>query len=776
MVVFRRHSGGARALGATPIRVVAALALLSSPARAAEQGPQAPPLRAARIEAEDTPPVVDGRVEEAIWSRAEPASHFVQQQPDEGRPATELTEVRIVYDQHNLYIGVVSFDSEPDKIVVTQGRRDAELTDTDSVQIILDTFHDHQNAFLFGTNPLGIEHDGQIAAEGQTSGALGPGQQTGFGASGAQRGQLLGYNKNWDGEWTVRSQITERGWETELAIPFRTLRYDGGPDRSWGINVMRNIRRKNEQVFLAPIPRAYNIYRVSLATELVGLNLPARHELRATPFALTGFHHDNTLPRDPDETLGEVGLDVKWGITPKLTADFTLNTDFAQVEVDEEQINFTRFDLFFPEKRPFFLENAATFQFGQPQQVDLFFSRRIGLSRLGEPIDILGGARLSGKLGRFNVGLMDMQTREATSPRTGLLIAPANNFAVARVQREFGRRSNFGAIFVNRQATGSAAAPPDFNRAYGLDANLAVSRNARFFAFLARSDSPRPLGSDWAGRGFFDYRGNLWEVRGGYTQVGERFNADVGFVPRVGYRKPEIAVQWGPEPQSPSLRWIRRFTPHINFTDHYGFAGELQTRFWHVHFFEIFQQNGGRFGAQVNFQADRPVVPFPVFAGRDGQRVTIPPGFYKWTEWAIHWASDPSRLAYLSAQLNWGGFYDGERSQLNTELGTQTKGRFQSSVGYIHNDVKLPDGPFTTDLVRFKATYSFTPRVLLQALIQYNSQIQQLSSNIRFAWLARSGTGFFIVYNESRDSYVSGSMEQVLGRALIVKYTRQFDF
>jgi hypothetical protein len=764
-------------LGASARGAAGLLGLLASATLALGQGNGGSGLRAVYLEVEEAAPSIDGRVEEAVWSKVEPASQFTQQQPDEGQPSTERTEVRVLHDQKNIYIGIICFDSEPDKIVVTQGRRDAELTDTDSVQVILDTFNDHQNAFLFGTNPLGLEHDGQIAAEGQTGGVLGPGQSTGFGASGAQRGQLLGYNKNWDADWTVRSQITARGWETEMAIPLRTLRYDGGKDRHWGINVMRNIRRKNEQAFLSPIPRAYNIYRVSLAADLSGLHLPTRRDLRATPYALTGFSQDNTLPRDPNEALGELGLDVKWGITPKLTADLTVNTDFAQVEADEEQINFTRFDLFFPEKRPFFLENAATFQFGQPQQVDLFFSRRIGLSRQGEPIDILGGARLSGKVARFNLGLMDMQTREAASPRTGALIAPANNFAVARVQREIGQRSNFGAVFVNRQGTGDSASPQDFNRAYGLDANLAVAKNARFFGFLARSDSPDPLGSDWSGRAFLDYRGSLWEARGGYTQVGERFNAEVGFVPRVGYRKPEVFLQWGPEPHSSRFPWVRRLTPHISLADHYGFAGELQTRFWHIHFFELWQQDGGRFGAQINLQADRPVRPFTVYAGRDGKRVTIPPGYYDWKEWAVHWASDPSRLVYLSAQVNWGGFYDGDRTQLNAELGTQTKGRFQSSLGYIHNDVALPYGDFTTDLVRFKATYSFNPRVLLQALVQYNGPVRQLSSNIRFAWLSRSGTGFFIVYNENRDTYASSSLEeQVLGRALIVKYTRQLDF
>ena len=242
----------------TRARAVLLVGLLSLATIALGQSAERPSLRAVRLSGEATAPVIDGRVDDAVWAQVEPASHFIQQQPDEGQPATERTEVRVLHDARNIYIGIICFDSEPARIVVTQGRRDAELTDTDSVQVILDTFNDHQNAFLFGTNPLGLEHDGQIAAEGQTSGALSP-QQTGFGASGAQRGQLLGYNKNWDGDWTVRSQITERGWETEMAIPLKTLRYDGGTDRHWGINVMRNIRRKNEQAFLAPIPRAYNI-------------------------------------------------------------------------------------------------------------------------------------------------------------------------------------------------------------------------------------------------------------------------------------------------------------------------------------------------------------------------------------------------------------------------------------------------------------------------------------------------------------------------------------
>jgi len=368
---------------------------------------------------------------------------------------------------------------------------------------------------------------------------------------------------------------------------------------------------------------------------------------------------------------------------------------------------------------------------------------------------------------------MDMQTEDAHDARTGRLIAPANNFGVARIQREFARRSNLGAILVNRQATGAFAGQSDFNRAYGADLNLAAGRNTRVFAFIARSDSPRPTGSDSAGRLYADFRSDVWEIRGGYTQVGERFNAEGGFVPRVGFRKPEIFVQFGPEPKSERLRWIRKFTPHVSMQNFYGFDDRLQSRFWHFHP-EVQLQNGGRIGFQVNNNADRPLRPFRIFAGRNGKSVTIPPGLYKWWEWAPSLSTDPSARVFVSSQITVGNFYDGDRKQYNIDVGIQARGRFQAGIGYIRNDVNLPHGDFVSDLIRVKTTYSFTPRLLLQALVQYNSQTAQASSNIRFAWLSRGGTGFFLVYNDERDTFGLG--DSVLGRALIIKYTRRFDF
>ena len=368
-------------------RVALTVACLCIPLGAFGQDSERPNLTISRVA--DAPPVIDGVVDDEVWSRVAPFSAFIQQEPNEGDPATERTEIRFLLDRQNLYVAMICFDSDPQNILVSQSRRDADLGDTDSVRILLDTFNDGQNAFVFGTNPFGIEYDGQVMAEGQSA----------------------GFNVNWDADWTVRARITPRGWEAEFAIPLKTLRYNPGDERTWGVNVMRNIRRKNEQVFLSSVPRGYNLYRVSVAGKLHGLSLPVRRDLRLIPYVAGTVNDDKTLLTDPTRQTADVGLDFKWGVRADLTLDLTVNTDFAQVEADEQQINLTRFPLFFAEKRPFFLENAQVFQLGQAQSIDLFFSRRIGLSSAGEPIDILGGGRLSGKLGGFNVGVLNIDRK-----------------------------------------------------------------------------------------------------------------------------------------------------------------------------------------------------------------------------------------------------------------------------------------------------------------------------------------------------------------------------
>ena len=714
-----------------------------------------PQLEVGHLIGEDRP-VVDGKVDEAVWSAEGAYSTFTQQEPNEGQPATERTEVWFLIDQTNLYVAVICYDSEPGRLVVSQSRRDASLSNSDSVQILLDTFNDGQNAFVFGTNPFGIEYDAQVMGEGQTGGG-------GFRSG--------GFNLAWDADWTVRAIQSERGWEAEFAIPLRTLRYDPGEERVWGVNILRNIRRKNEQVFLAPVPRGYSLQRVSVAGKLNGLSLPRRRDLKFTPFAAGSFNDDKTLVTDTVDGAGDIGLDVKWGVRADLTLDLSVNTDFAQVEADDEQVNLTRFALFFPEKRPFFLENAQVFQLGQPRTIDLFFSRRIGLAG-GRPVDILGAGRLSGKLGAYNVGLLNVQTDSAVDRRTGETISQANNFSVVRVQREMGR-SNFGAMFVNRQGVGDLAPADDYNRAFGLDLAWQATTNGKLFAFISRTDSPASKGgSDYAGRVYYNYANSLWNGNAGYSQVGEHFNPEVGFLPRLAYRRYEgrYSVTYQPK----RWPWIRRFAPHATFRVTTDLENRLETSRAHWHFFEIRTNSGARFGYVIDTMQDRPREAFTVHEDVTGRQVVIPVGEYAWKTGMFEGSTDPSKPISLRLRQKVGSFYDGDYFGWDVTVGLRAGARLISEIGWKRDDIKLPGGSFTTDLVPVNVSYALTSLASLQALIQYNRKASTISSNIRLALLNRSNTGLFLVYNDRRDTSPF-TREEVLGRSFIVKFTRLLD-
>ncbi|MBM3808043.1 MAG: carbohydrate binding family 9 domain-containing protein [Acidimicrobiia bacterium] len=730
-------------------------------------------MTAGKLDSSAEGPVIDGRVNEAVWGTVPPHATFTQQDPVEGAPASEKTEVRILVGKGNVYVGIIAFDSDPSKIIVSQSRRDASLTETDSIVMVLDTFNDSQNAFVFGTNPLGIEYDGQVAREGQSSGV----SFAGGGGAGTQRGVISAFNLNWDGDWMVRAQITERGWEAEMAIPLKTLRYRTGPSETWGVNLLRNIRHKNEQVYLAPIPRGFDIYRVSLAAKMNGLDLPPRRDIKLLPYALGSVNKDFTRAAgDQVARNGDVGLDLKWGIRPNVTLDATVNTDFAQVEADEEQVNLTRFDLFFPEKRPFFLENASTFQFGQPQSIDLFFSRRVGLSAGALPIDILGGGRLSGKMGGWNVGLLNIQADDVEDAR-GNTVGPSNNFSVVRLQREVGR-SSYGAIFVNRQGFGPAAVAEDWNRAFGVDANILLNQNSRLSAFLARTDTPQnrrtgPRGTGYSGRAFYNYTDNVWQVSGGYSQVDRNFNPEVGFLPRRGYRRPEFRLYY--QQQSKRIAWVRRVAPHISYNSFWDIeTGKRQSEAWHIHPFEIQPRQGGRFGWFVDYTRDNPTSPFMVY-NRDGRRVTIPVGEYSWHQHAFEYFHNPSARVTGTIRARVGKYYDGDFNGVEITSDYRITPKITASLGWIRQNIDLPYASFHNDLVPIKANISFTTLINLSSLLQYNGQTGQFSSNLRFAWLNRSGTGLFVVFNDRRDLLSSTAVE-ALGRSFVVKFTRLVDF
>jgi hypothetical protein len=697
--------------------------------------------------------VVDGALDEPAWQRAPAASTFWQVQPDEGQPSSERTEVRILYTADTLYVGVLCHDREPGGIVVADSRRDSSLTETDSFTMILDTYRDRQNGFVFGTNPAGIEYDGQVTNEGQGGGGLAAGQMQSSGAG-------SGFNLNWDGAWTVKTRLTGDGWTAEFAIPFKTLRFPAGEIQTWGINFQRNIRRRNERAFWSPIPRQYDLNRVSLAGEVSGIAVPALRNLKVTPYALANALASGVDPVD-GVVLGDVGGDLKYTLTPSLALDATVNTDFAQVEVDEQQVNLDRFNLFFPEKRPFFLENAGFFTVGNPGEVDLFFSRRIGLAADGETIPILAGARVSGKAGPYNIGVLEMQT----DGRRG---EPGDNFAVVRVSRDLPNRSAFGGIFVNRQGVGDEAPDDDHNRTYALDGKIGIGQNAVVSGFVARTQTP---GVD-AGREYaFNVRGRTnrprYDVELGYQEVGERFNPEVGFLSRSGYRKPDARLMTRFRPKD--FLSLQELRPHVSYRAFWGFDGFLESSFTHIDNHWQFR-NAYEVHTGMNLTVEGVRVPFQIYPG-----VFVRPGTYRNAEAQLVFMTNQGAPVSLNLTSYIGGFFGGDRVTLNPVVRARLGDRLTSELSYSRNDVRLPEGDFTTNLARLRVSYSFTTRSFLQGLVQYNDRADLWSMNLRFGWLQAANTGLFIVYNDTRYLYDLVARPERTDRSLVVKFSRMFD-
>ena len=412
---------------------------------------------------------------------------------------------------------MVAYDTDPDQIIITDTRRDSSLDDSAAFLVIIDGLLDRQNGYVFGTNPGGLEYDGQVVREG-TGGVLGSGGG--------------GFNLNWDGVWDVEARISDDGWSAEFAIPFTTLRYGSDDEQVWGVNFQRNIRHNNEIVYWSPLERNRNLYRVSEAGTVTDIAPPAQRNLKISPYVLGTAQRGGELAET--ETNTEFGFDLKYSITPSLTLDATYNTDFAQVEVDDQQVNLDRFNLFFPEKRPFFLENAAQFYVGNAEEVEMFFSRRIGIAADGERIPIEAGLRLSGKIGETtNVGLLYMNTEDVAG------VAPGNTFSVARINQELPNRSAIGAMFVGRDGDGSFLVPEDEdeNQTYAIDGRWGIGDNLLFSGWAGKTETPGLTGDDHAFSLGGDYSSAKWASRLRYTEVGGDFNPEVGFLTRSDYRK-----------------------------------------------------------------------------------------------------------------------------------------------------------------------------------------------------------------------------------------------
>jgi hypothetical protein len=732
-------------------RAVSLASLLLAAPLAAQTPDHAAPLRpiasALRVEAS---PMLDGHLDDAAWAGAPVLTGFVQHEPFDGTPATERTEVRIVFDREAIYIGARLFDRDPGGIVHGEVRRDVDLKEQDAFIVVLDTYRDHQNGFVFGTTPAGIEHDGQITKEGE-GGFGGP-------SSTPRNGQTGAPNLNWDGTWRVVTSVDSAGWTAEFRIPFETLRYGGGKIQEWGLNLARYIRRNNEEDFWSPIPRQYSLYRVSQAGTLAQLEPPSRRIALVTPYALgtlrRDFEHGETT-----DLSAQFGGDAKLGVTQSLTADLTYHTDFAQVEVDEEQINLTRFNLFFPEKRPFFLENAGTFAVGTPQSVELFFSRRIGIAADGREVPLVGGGRLTGKAAGLTLGLLDIQAERVDGAGT---LIPANNYSMARVLKELPHRSQVGVIAVSRLNTDSSA---DYNVTLGADARIGIGDVVNLDAWAAHTETPSRPGSSNAVNLAGSYTTRNWELGLAARQVDRDFNPEVGFLERETFRYYTARILR--HLRTPNISWFREVRPHITFRQYDDTEGRPQSRLIHIDDHVLFA-NGAFFEFPgLNFIREALQQPFAI-----AENVTLQPRIYDWFEFTTNFNTNLSARYSVTGVFTAGQFYTGHHTSLQSTWAVRPNEKVLAAFRMGYEDVRLKEGDFTRVLLGFRLAYSFTPSIYLQSLTQYNNQSRTLSANVRFGWLGPAGTGLFLVFNEGRET---GENARPLDRAFVVKFTRQFD-
>lgn len=689
---------------------------------------------------------VDGRLDDLAWQKAEVIDHLTQREPQEGESITESTEIRILYDDEYLYIGVVCNDSQPDKIVASEMRRDAPLRDNDYFEIYLDTYHDHRNAAYFMTNPLGARRDALIREEGSR------------------------VNWDWDGLWYSKTRRDEQGWTIEMAIPFYTLRFKTADTQIWGVNFGRHIARKREEAYWAPISRElgyFGKYKTSFFGNLKGLEgLKKGKRLHIMPYVIGGgIKEEEDNSQGPS---GDLGLDLKYRLTSNITADVTINTDFAQVEADLEQFNLTRFSLFFPEKRGFFLEGADLFYVGEvfdpfePPGMRFFYSRTIGLSEDGEEIPVMGGVRVTGKTGSYSLGILDMLTdRISYTEEDEDVHIERMNHAVFRLKRDFLEKSTLGAMVLSRDSLDST----DYNRGAVFDVNLAFGQSFRAEGFLGKTFSPDLKGKDWAGNLDMSYNSDFLLGRLVYTDIGENFNSEMGYVPRTDVRRFRADFGIGPRPKILNLRQSYFFFNVIYLENH---RGQLESRSQSLGTFNFFQNGTTLYLGYVQsyeYLEDSFEIREDVF---------IPEGIHRFNFLSGLFHSDRSKKISISANTYLGGFYNGSLYRLNASGFIKFSKHLNAEFIYDYNNFDLPvvGGKFSTNIAAARIIYSFTPDLYAKAYIQYNDEDAVFKSNFLIRWIYKPGANIYFIYNESREL---GDQMYLQDRVVMVKMTFLFN-
>ena len=706
--------------------------------------------------AEGQQPDIDGRLTEEAWALAPSQGNFIQREPSFGAPATEPTEFRILYDDRMLYIGVWVFDSSPAGIMGSELKRDSGLNKGDQLKITIDTFHDHRNAFYFSTNPLGAYKDANTAENGRT------------------------INYDWNAVWDNKTSIDDKGWYIEIAIPLSQLRFRTTIGEStWGINFCRILFRKNEESYWVPFPREWGpsgFARVSNSGVLQGLtNLRARRRIEFVPFVLPSASRDYAVSPDVS-TDAKYGGDLKVGLTNDLIADFTYHTDFAQVEADQEVVNLTRFSLFFPEKRQFFTEAAGVFDFGKagtssggdasasdPGLLALYYSRRIGLVD-GQQVPIIGGGRVTGRAGPYTIGVLNIATEEETLANRQLDSA---NFAVVRVKRNVLANSSIGAMVLN-----SANGISDYNRAIGFDGGFVLGQHVTLTGAMGKTFSPGDQGSGLdtaAAVADFAWKSDRVHYGAQYQDVGERFNAEMGYIPRLDIRATLLRAGWTPRPR---IRGVRQVLMNGEFEYFENHSGRVDSRMQAASI-QLQRQDTSGASASVTHQFDNLSVPFTT-AG-----TTLPVGPYTWTTASMNYSTNRTRRVFGSIGGDVGGYYNGDRQAVRANLSIQVGKTLLFEPNYTHNRVTLAGQPlYTSNVLNFRASHSFSPDFYLKGFVQYNDDRRTASFNFLWWYHYKPGSDLYVVYNEGWDTDLPLTSREVLtqssrvrSRSLAVKMT-----
>ncbi len=681
---------------------------------------------------------LDGRLDDPAWALAPPATDFVQQQPDEGRPAVLRTEVRFLYDDTTLYVGAMLHDDEPRRAIVNELRRDFAEANNDLFGVVLDTFQDRRTAYGFVTNPGGAQRETLAYDQGERN------------------------DESWNAAWTARTAVLEDGWSVEMAIPFKALRFPDVPVQEWGLNLVRVVRRRNEVETWSFVPRQFTQYHVGYAGVLRGIaGVHGGRSLRVTPFTTARTGHEGAGV--PMRSHADGGADLKWAMTPSLVLDGTWRTDFAQVEADQVQINLTRFSLLFPEKRQFFLESPGSFQVGLTAEDSgisgnmllPFFTRRIGLSDDNREVPVVGGVRLTGQSGGTTIGLLNMQTGRAGA-------RPGDNFTAVRLARPVRRGVTVGGFYFMREATGGVSPAGQYNRVAGADLRFTPSRTFAAEAIAMRSATDGPE-DDWALKAGVRVRGNRQRGRLSYLYVGDRFRHDLGYVRRTGAGMVfgDYAVFLRPARTRTLVReYEAKMEVHVA-TD--NDAHDVLTRQLRpslvVHF-----ADGSELRATREASFEQLTEPFAL-----RRTIAIPAGRYSFGESVLYYETTRSKPISVLLHGNYGTFWDGDRRRIRGGVRWRLNAHLSASAEYDRNAITLREGRFTEGLAAMRLDWSVTTRMSVNAFVQYNGRDDLWLSNVRFNLMHRPLSDVYLVWNDAQGSATRN-------RAFVAKYTHAIAF